>query len=313
MRSAPTNVLVKAIGVLLLLVAFVGLSLSAGATRASAATQGDQIAAFAASQANVPYCDGGGGINGPTNGGVVEAGMRAGRQGIRLHEPGPVRRATRPPASRCPGNGTQPKGVGTFIAPQATIAEDTADLLPGDAVFWGGGGIDSFAHSGIYAGSGNVWDAIGVNQPVQTHTMTYLSTVYSYDGAMRFWARQRRTDHHIRRARDSRGRHGLDAGRQRLLVDRCRRRRVGPRLRRQLRVDGRPPPERPHRPHRVDPGRRRLLAGGLRRGDLLLRRRSVLRLHGRSAPQRPGRGHRPHPGRRRLLAGGLRRGDLLVR
>ena len=37
-----------------------------------------------------------------------------------------------------PGNGTQPKGVGTFIAPQATIAEDTADLLPGDAVFWGG-------------------------------------------------------------------------------------------------------------------------------------------------------------------------------
>ena len=65
MSSTSTNVLVKTTGVLLLFVALAGLSLSAGANRASAATQGDQIAAFAASQAGVAYCDGGGDIHGP--------------------------------------------------------------------------------------------------------------------------------------------------------------------------------------------------------------------------------------------------------
>ena len=136
-----------------------------------------------------------------------------------------------------PGDGTQPSGVGTFIAPLATIAEDTAELLPGDAVFWGGSGINGFAHSGIYAGSGNVWDAIGVNQPVQLHTMTYLRSVYSYDGAMRFWG----TGGHVRQARDSRGRYGVHPERQRLLVDRRFRWCLRPRLRRQLRLHGRPP------------------------------------------------------------------------
>lgn len=88
-----------------------------------------------------------------------------------------------------PGDGSQPKGIGTVIAPQATIAEDTAALLPGDAVYWGGS-LDSFAHSGIYAGNGNVWDAIGINQPVQTHTMTQLRADYTYDGAIRYWTPQ---------------------------------------------------------------------------------------------------------------------------
>jgi cell wall-associated NlpC family hydrolase len=186
MSSTSTNVLVKTTGVLLLFVALAGLSLSAGAIRASAATQGDQVAAIAASQAGVPYCDGGGGINGPTIGDGNEPGCGNGVKGYDCMSlvQFAVFQAT---GIALPGNGSQPSGVGAFIAPQATMAEDTASLLSGDAVFWGGGGIDSFAHSGIYAGSGNVWDAIGVNQPVQMHTMAYLSTIYSYDGAMRFW------------------------------------------------------------------------------------------------------------------------------
>jgi cell wall-associated NlpC family hydrolase len=184
--AASGSVGTRATVVVLLLVALVGLSLSAGAGRASAATGGDQIAAFAASQAGVPYCDGGGDIHGPTNGGVVEAGCGPGVKGFDCMSlvQFAVFQVT---GIALPGDGSQPRGVGALIAPQATIAEDAASLLPGDAVFWGGGGINSFAHSGIYAGSGNVWDAIGVNQPVQTHTMAYLSTVYSYDGAMRFW------------------------------------------------------------------------------------------------------------------------------
>ena len=186
MSSTSTNVLVKTTGVLLLFVALAGLSVSAGANRASAATQGDQIAAFAASQAGVAYCDGGGDIHGPTNGGVNEAGCGPGVKGYDCMSlvQFAVFQAT---GIALPGNGSQPSGVGAFIAPQATIGEDTANLLPGDAVFWGGGGINSFAHSGIYAGSGQVWDAIGVNQPVQVHTMAFLSAVYRYDGAMRFW------------------------------------------------------------------------------------------------------------------------------
>ncbi len=186
-RLMPKASVVPVLGALLLLVALVGLSTSVDVHRAAAASPGDQIAAVAASQAGVPYCDGGGNINGPTNGGVVESGCGPGVKGFDCMSlvQFAVYQVT---GIALPGDGTQPKGVGAFIAPQATIAEDTAGLLPGDAVFWGGGGVGSFAHSGIYAGNGYVWDAIGVDQPVQMHSMAYLRTVYSYDGAMRFWA-----------------------------------------------------------------------------------------------------------------------------
>ena len=174
-------------GVMALVLAVAVICVITHPTPASAATQGDQIAAAAASQAGVPYCDGGGGIHGPTNGGVVEAGCGPGVKGFDCMSlvQFAVFQVT---GIALPGDGSQPSGVGTFIPPQTTIAEDSAALLPGDAVFWGGGGIDSFAHSGIYAGNGNVWDAIGVNIPVQMHTMAYLSTIYTYDGAMRFWS-----------------------------------------------------------------------------------------------------------------------------
>ena len=174
------------IGAFVICVGAGGASLVVETQPAAAATVGDQIAAFAASQVGVPYCDGGGGINGPTNGGVNEAGCGPGVKGFDCMSlvQYAVYQAT---GIALPGDGSQPKGVGTVITPTGTIAEDTAALLPGDAVYWGGSGIDGFAHSGIYAGNGNVWDAIGVNQPVQTHTMAYLSTIYTYDGAIRYW------------------------------------------------------------------------------------------------------------------------------
>jgi hypothetical protein len=161
-------------------------ALAVGGVRpASAATLGDQIAAIAAAQANVPYCDGGGTINGPSNGGVVEPGCGAGVKGFDCTSL--VQFAVYQATGIVLPGWSQPPGVGTFIAPQSTAAGDTAYLLPGDAVFWGGSGINGFSHSGIYAGNGNVWDAIGIGQPVQMHTLTYLRSVYSYDGAMRFW------------------------------------------------------------------------------------------------------------------------------
>jgi cell wall-associated NlpC family hydrolase len=163
------------------------VSVSHGVTTAGAATQGDQIVAAAASQAGVPYCDNGGSIYGPTNGGVDEPGCGPGVKGFDCTTlvMFAVYRAT---GIVLPGDGTQPNGVGTYLPPQSTIAGDEAYLLPGDATFWGGSGINGFVHSGIYAGNGEVWDAVDVNQPVQLHTMSYLQNIYHYDGAMRFWS-----------------------------------------------------------------------------------------------------------------------------
>ncbi len=184
-RTTVMKLLVTAFGTLALTLGLVGVSLGVDPTGAGASTQGDQIAAFAASQAGVPYCDGGGDVNGPTNGGVNEPGCGPGVRGYDCMSlvQFAVYQAT---GIALPGNGSQKSGAGTLIDPLSTIPADAAELLPGDAVFWGGGGVNSFAHSGIYAGNGEVWDAIGVNQPVQQHTMSYLSTIYSYDGAVRY-------------------------------------------------------------------------------------------------------------------------------
>jgi hypothetical protein len=175
----------RAIIALLFVVAFAGVVSFDAHPAAGATTQGDLIVSEAASQANVPYCDLGGGINGPTYGGVNEAGCGPSNRGFDCMSLSQfaVYQVT---GIVLPSDGSQLSGVGQFIPPQATIAEDTAGLLPGDVVFWGGT-INSFAHSGIYAGNGEVWDALQINVPVQTHTMSFLSTIYSYDGAIRYW------------------------------------------------------------------------------------------------------------------------------
>ena len=156
---------------------------------ASTSTVGAQIAAFAASEAGVPYCDGGGGIHGPSHGNVNEAGCGPRVKGFDCMSlvQYAVYQAT---GIALPSDGSQPKGVGTIIPKAKTLVGDMAVLRPGDAVYWGGSGIDGFAHSGIYAGDGKVWDAVDVKQPVQEHTMAHLSTIYAYDGAIRYSLRR---------------------------------------------------------------------------------------------------------------------------
>jgi hypothetical protein len=185
-RRLSMAVVGRALVALLVLGAFAGVAVAVDSHSATASsTQGNQIVTDAASQAGVPYCDGGGGINGPSNGGVVEAGCGAGVKGFDCMSlvQYAVFQAT---GIVLPSDGTQPEGVGTFIPPAATLAEDEAQLQPGDAVYWGGAGIDAFAHSGIYAGGDAVWDAVGVNIPVQTHTFEYLRNIYNYDGAEQY-------------------------------------------------------------------------------------------------------------------------------
>jgi cell wall-associated NlpC family hydrolase len=152
---------------------------------ATTSTVGAQIAEYAASEAGVPYCDGGGGIHGPSHGNVNEAGCGPRVKGFDCMSlvQYAVYQAT---GIALPSDGSQPKGIGTIIPKARTLAGDMAVLRPGDAVYWGGSGIDGFAHSGIYAGNGKVWDAVDINQPVQEHTMAHLSTIYSYDGAIRY-------------------------------------------------------------------------------------------------------------------------------
>jgi hypothetical protein len=179
----------KAVLAVLLVLSLSGLAASLGAHSAGAATrsgalvpaatQGDAIVADAASQAGVPYCDDGGGINGPSNGGVVETGCGPGVQGFDCMSLAQyaVYQVT---GIILPSDGSQLSGVGTVIP-----ASDTADLLPGDVTYWGGS-LDHFTHSGVYAGNGEVWDAVGIGIPVQLHTMTYLEGIYTYDGAIRY-------------------------------------------------------------------------------------------------------------------------------
>jgi cell wall-associated NlpC family hydrolase len=150
-----------------------------GAHPAGAATQGDAIAAAAASQAGVPYCDYGGNINGPTNGGVVETGCGPGVAGFDCMSLSQyaVYQVT---GIVLPSDGSQLSGVGTVIPPS-----DMTDLLPGDVTYWGGT-LDHFTHSGIYAGNGEIWDAVSAGIPVQLHTFAYLEQIYTYDGAIRY-------------------------------------------------------------------------------------------------------------------------------
>jgi cell wall-associated NlpC family hydrolase len=176
----------RALVALLILGAFAGVGVVVDSHTATASsTQAQLIVSDAASQAGVPYCDGGGGINGPSNGGVVETGCGAGVKGFDCMSlvQYAVYQAT---GIILPDNGTQPEGVGTYIPPAATLAEDEAQVLPGDAVYWGGSGIDGFAHSGIYAGNDEVWDAVGPGIYVQTHTFEYLRETYNYDGAEQY-------------------------------------------------------------------------------------------------------------------------------
>ena len=91
-------------------------------------------------------------------------------------------------------NDTYPIGyAGTWIKPLSTEADDVDSLDPGDAVFFGGA-MNNYAHTGIYAGNSEVWDAgtstsANPTGEVAQTAFSQLVTVYGlsdYQGAMRY-------------------------------------------------------------------------------------------------------------------------------
>jgi cell wall-associated NlpC family hydrolase len=142
---------------------------------------------YAASQSGIPYCEGGGGIAGPTVGNASSTcakevkGYDCMSLAIYAVYQGTGHKVT------LPINASQPSGGGTFIAPGESVASDEASLAPGDAVFFGGS-IDDYHHSGIYAGHDEVWDALAAGDTVQEHPFESIFGDYGnvYDGAYRY-------------------------------------------------------------------------------------------------------------------------------
>ena len=185
--STPT----KALAVLVMLVSVVGVAVTLDAHPASASTQGDAIAAKAASMAGTPYCDDGGTINGPTYGGQDEPGCPTGTKGFdcmslvqfAVYQVTGIALPAGPPPTQAQLASGQTE---TTFGPN-----DLSDLQPGDATYWGSGpgSISSYSHSGIYAGNSEIWDAVGTQQPVQEHTFAELESSahnYTYLGAIRW-------------------------------------------------------------------------------------------------------------------------------
>ena len=144
----------------------------------SAATTSSENAIlwYAASQAGIPYCEGGGGINGPTVGSIAST---CGK-GVKGYD--------------CMSLAVYAvyQGTGHKVTLSTSNATDTggtavprADLEPGDITYWGGS-ISDYHHSAVYAGNGNVWDAFEPGAKVQEHTMAFLTGSYQYEGAYRY-------------------------------------------------------------------------------------------------------------------------------
>ena len=184
------NTVVKAlIAVVLLLVSLTALGVSVDVQPAAADATGNAIVSAAASQGAypghpaVPYCDGGGGINGPTlstNGSSCAA---PGYSCMSLAQYA-VYQVT---GITVPSNGELLPGGAMWDGQGTPLGKDQGQLQPGDVVFFGGSDLWHYAHSGIYAGGGEVWDALQTGTPVGEHTMTDLTGIYTnYQGGVRY-------------------------------------------------------------------------------------------------------------------------------
>ena len=125
---------------------------------ASGSSTGEGIAGWAAHENGVAYCDGGGGYDGPTlqTSGSVCSAPGYSCMSLAMFA---VYQATGVEIPQANANDTYPNGYpGTWIQPLSTEADDVDSLDPGDAVFFGGA-MNNYAHTGIYAGNGEVWDA----------------------------------------------------------------------------------------------------------------------------------------------------------
>ena len=146
-----------------------------------AVSQQNAIVAAAASQAGVPYCGSGGGINGPTNGG----GCSAPGFNCMSFAQYAVYQGT--------GDLVPPGGGQPFPNDGEQFIYNEADLLPGDAVFFGSGSdVTQYVHSGIDAGNGMVWDTRYTGDVVALHSIVYdapggSGEGYPFIAGVRFW------------------------------------------------------------------------------------------------------------------------------
>jgi cell wall-associated NlpC family hydrolase len=193
------RVVAKLASALVVAASLVGLGLAVTGPPAGAATgaassrttgasaTGQRILAAAASQVHVANCTGGGGYFGPTQAGGCSApgfGCMSLSQYAVYHGTGG--------SVALPGNGTQLPGVGQVIPPHPgpqTEGNLIVGLEPGDVTYWGGS-LGAYQHSGIYAGNGMIWDAVG-DFPVGLHSFAQLLSPvapfgYTYDGAIRY-------------------------------------------------------------------------------------------------------------------------------
>ncbi len=141
-------------------------------------TQGEAIVSAAASQLGVPYCEDGGGLNGPTPcGGMAET---FDCSGLAMYA---VYQGTH-------GRVALPHGAGMdHVAGGTPVSR--SDLQPGDLVFFGPpyNGAD-FHHVGIYAGGGMMWDANTAfwvyPDGVHERSLAAIETELAFDGAVRY-------------------------------------------------------------------------------------------------------------------------------
>jgi cell wall-associated NlpC family hydrolase len=152
---------------------------------AAAVTQEQAIVNAAALQAGVPYCEGGGGINGPSVGNASST-CTSGVKGYDCMSLAQyaVYQAT---GITVPGPPADLPGSYTFVPPDG---EDTSAIQPGDVVFFGGSSLDNYSHSGIYAGNNEIWDALAPGDVVEEHTFATLYSDYGnvYRGAVQYWS-----------------------------------------------------------------------------------------------------------------------------
>jgi large repetitive protein len=187
-RLSKSNLILRTAVIFALLASLAGVIVATDSHSAGATTQQQAVVNAAASQAGVPYCEGGGTINGPSSGGSKSACVPQSTPGfdcmtVALYA---VYQGT---GITIPANPST--GPGTFIAPDG---ENTSNIQAGDAVFFGGGTTNSpvlseYKHSGIYAGGNEVWDALEPGDNVAEHTFATLYSDYGnvYDGAIQYW------------------------------------------------------------------------------------------------------------------------------
>jgi hypothetical protein len=184
MRSTPTlrNLVARATLALVVATTLSGTAMALSTQPAGAVVStGQAIVDAAASQSGTHYCEGGGGIHGATvgNGSSTCAAGVKGYDCMSLAQYA-VYQVT---GQTVPFGGSIPGPGSTFVSP-----DGTANLQPGDVVFFGGSSLNGYAHSGIYAGNTAVWDALEPGTNVQTHTFAALLSDYGnvYRGAARY-------------------------------------------------------------------------------------------------------------------------------